>query len=54
MGMIEKFYTFIIFLAVVTGLLLGKVDLIQAHADSILIPLLVIMLYLTFLTHSIS
>ncbi|WP_025027917.1 arsenic resistance protein [Caldalkalibacillus mannanilyticus] len=49
MGMIEKFYTFIIFLAVVTGLLLGKVDLIQAHADSILIPLLVIMLYLTFL-----
>jgi arsenite transporter len=48
-SLIEKLYTFIIFSAVVIGLSIGQVELIRAHAESFIVPLLVAMLYITFL-----
>ena len=49
MNLFEKLYTFIIFLAVIIGVSLGQVQLIQANAESLIVPLLVVMLYITFL-----
>jgi arsenite transporter len=45
----EKLYTFIIFVAVVVGISLGQVQPIRANVASIIVPLLVTMLYITFL-----
>ncbi|MFX3625409.1 MAG: arsenic resistance protein [Ectobacillus sp.] len=49
MNLIEKLYTFIIFLAVIIGLSIGQVELIRANAESFIVPILVAMLYITFL-----
>ncbi|RIW32008.1 arsenic resistance protein [Bacillus salacetis] len=49
MNLFEKLYTLIIFLAVVTGLVIGQSGVISAHADRFVAPLLVAMLYITFL-----
>jgi ACR3 family arsenite efflux pump ArsB len=49
MSLLEKLYSLIIFLAVVVGLSLGQIDLIRAYAESFILPLLVAMLYITFL-----
>jgi ACR3 family arsenite efflux pump ArsB len=49
MSLIEKLYTFIIFLAVLTGLTLAQAEHIRANAESFILPLLVAMLYITFL-----
>jgi len=50
MGILEKLQTFIIFFAVGLGLLLGQVNIIEQHADSLVIPFLFLMLYGLFLT----
>lgn len=49
MNLIEKLYTFIIFLAVIIGISIGQAELIRANAESFIVPLLVAMLYITFL-----
>ncbi|KUP04267.1 arsenic resistance protein [Bacillus coahuilensis p1.1.43] len=49
MNLIEKLYTFIIFTAVIIGILIGQVESISTNADSFIVPLLVAMLYITFL-----
>ncbi len=49
MGLIEKLYTVIIFGAVIIGISIGQIDLIQVNAESFIVPLLVAMLYITFL-----
>ncbi|SER33118.1 Arsenite efflux pump ArsB, ACR3 family [Gracilibacillus ureilyticus] len=49
MNLLEKMYTLIILLSVITGLALGNVDLIRLNAESIIVPLLAAMLYITFL-----
>lgn len=49
MGLFEKLYTLIIFLAVIIGISIGQVELIRANAESFIVPLLVAMLYITFL-----
>ncbi|UTR13990.1 bile acid:sodium symporter [Salipaludibacillus sp. LMS25] len=49
MSLLEKLYSLIIFLAVVVGLSLGQINLISTHAESFILPLLVAMLYITFL-----
>ncbi|WP_264740602.1 arsenic resistance protein [Cytobacillus firmus] len=49
MNLIEKLYTLIIFLAVIIGISIGQVELIRAHAESFIVPLLVAILYITFL-----
>lgn len=50
MGIIEKFQTVIILSAVGLGLLLGQVPIIGQHAESLVIPFLLLMLYGLFLT----
>ena len=49
MNLIEKLYTLIIFLAVIIGIGIGQAELIRANAESFIVPLLVAMLYITFL-----
>ncbi len=49
MNLLEKLYTFIIFLAVLIGIGIGQTELIRANAESFIVPLLVAMLYITFL-----
>ncbi|MED4015785.1 arsenic resistance protein [Sutcliffiella cohnii] len=49
MGIFEKLYTILILIAVALGLILGQVSNIAMHADKIIMPLLIIMLYVTFL-----
>ncbi|RKD24567.1 arsenic resistance protein [Ammoniphilus oxalaticus] len=49
MGLFEKLYTLIIFVAVMMGISIGQVELIRANADNFIVPLLVAMLYITFL-----
>ncbi|KHF39275.1 arsenic resistance protein [Halalkalibacter okhensis] len=49
MNLFERLYTLIIFLAVVIGIGIGKVELIRENAESFIVPLLVAMLYITFL-----
>jgi arsenite transporter len=48
-SLFEKLYTFIIFLAVIVGISVGQVQHIRANAESFIVPLLVAMLYITFL-----
>lgn len=49
MNLIEKLYTIIIFSAVTIGILIGQVETISSNAKSFILPLLVAMLYITFL-----
>ncbi|ADC51661.1 arsenite efflux protein ACR3 family [Alkalihalophilus pseudofirmus OF4] len=49
MSVIEKLYSIIILAAVILGLSLGQVDLIRIHAESLIVPFLLAMLYITFL-----
>ncbi|WP_158736045.1 arsenic resistance protein [Alteribacillus sp. YIM 98480] len=49
MNVVEKLYTFIIFLSVIIGISIGQVERIQMNAGSFISPLLVAMLYITFL-----
>ena len=49
MSLIEKLYTFIIFSAVIIGILIGQVETVSANAERFIVPLLVAMLYITFL-----
>ncbi|SDZ83420.1 Arsenite efflux pump ArsB, ACR3 family [Thalassobacillus cyri] len=49
MNLFEKLYTLIIFSAVVIGIGIGQVELIRTNAESFIVPLLVAMLYITFL-----
>ena len=49
MNLIEKLYTFIIFTAVIIGIFIGQVEAISTNAESFIVPLLVAMLYITFL-----
>ncbi|MCG1010901.1 arsenic resistance protein [Salinicoccus sp. ID82-1] len=49
MHLIEKLYTLIIFLAVIIGIGMGQVEIIRTNAESFIVPLLVVMLYITFL-----
>ncbi len=49
MNLIEKLYTVIIFLAVFIGISIGQIELIRANAEIFIVPLLVAMLYITFL-----
>lgn len=49
MNLFEKLYTVIIFLAAAIGIFAGKINAIQENAEYFITPLLVLMLYLTFL-----
>lgn len=49
MSLFEKLYTLIIFLAVMIGIGLGQMELIRANAETFILPLLIAMLYITFL-----
>lgn len=49
MSLLEKLYSIIIFFAVVSGISIGQVELIRMNAESLIVPLLVAMLYITFL-----
>ncbi len=48
-SLIEKWYSFIIFLAVLIGLSLGQFEILRTISESFIVPLLVAMLYITFL-----
>ncbi|WP_078427697.1 arsenic resistance protein [Alkalihalobacterium alkalinitrilicum] len=49
MNLFEKLYTLIIFSAVMIGIGIGQVELIRTNAESFIVPLLVAMIYITFL-----
>lgn len=49
MNVFEKLYTLIIFLAVMLGIGIGQAEFIRTGAESFIVPLLVAMLYMTFL-----
>ncbi|MCM3672017.1 bile acid:sodium symporter [Mesobacillus maritimus] len=49
MNLLEKLYTLIIFLAVIIGIGLGQAEMIRINAESFIVPLLIGMLYITFL-----
>ncbi|WP_332692171.1 arsenic resistance protein [Halalkalibacter lacteus] len=49
MSLLEKFYTLIIFLAIIIGISIGHMEGIRTSAENFIVPLLVAMLYLTFL-----
>ncbi len=49
LGLFEKLYTVLIISSVLIGLIIGQVDGIEIFADKIILPLLIIMPYLTFL-----
>ncbi|MGF2617323.1 arsenic resistance protein [Rossellomorea vietnamensis] len=49
MNLFEKLYTLIIFMAVVIGILIGQIESVKIHAERFIVPLLIAMLYITFL-----
>ena len=49
MKFIEKIYSLLIFFSVVLGLILGQISIIQTNAELFIIPLLIGMLYISFL-----
>ncbi|WP_142828613.1 arsenic resistance protein [Planococcus soli] len=49
MSLFEKLYTVITFLAAVIGIAAGQIGALQENADRVIVPLLIVMLYLTFL-----
>ncbi|WP_370622252.1 arsenic resistance protein [Bacillus sp. JCM 19034] len=54
MNLLEKCYTLLILAAVVIGLCIGQINGIGLYAEGAITPLLMIMLYLTFLNIPIS
>ncbi|GAE31387.1 arsenic resistance protein [Alkalihalobacillus hemicellulosilyticus] len=54
MNLLEKSYTFLILAAIIIGLSLGRVSGIPIYAEAVITPLLMLMLYLTFLNIPIS
>ncbi|SIS46121.1 arsenic resistance protein [Salimicrobium flavidum] len=48
MNIIEKLYTPIIFVAILIGMGLGQFQMVSRNAESFLVPLLMVMLYITF------
>lgn len=49
MSLLEKLYSFIIFLAVIIGIGFGQFDIVRDHAESFIVPFLMAMLYIAFL-----
>lgn len=49
MGLFKKLYTLFIIASVVTGLIAGQVSGVELYADRFILPLLMMMLYLTLL-----
>lgn len=49
MSLIEKLYSFIIFISVIVGIGIGQFETVRGSAEFFIVPLLVIMLYITFL-----
>lgn len=49
MSLFEKLYTVIILLAAVIGIGAGQIEAIRTNAEHVIVPLLIVMLYLTFL-----
>src|SRR5690625_1734087 len=49
MSLIEKLYSFIIFASVIVGIGIGQFETIRGSAEFFIVPLLIIMLYITFL-----
>lgn len=49
MNIVEKLYTVIILSAAVIGIGAGRIEMIQENAEHFIVPLLMVMLYLTFL-----
>src|SRR5690625_3061769 len=49
MSLIEKLYSFIIFISVTIGIGIGQFEIVRGSAEIFIVPLLVIMLYITFL-----
>lgn len=49
MNLFEKLYALIILSAAAIGIFVGQIDAIQANAERFIVPLLVLMLYITFL-----
>ncbi|MDQ0429451.1 ACR3 family arsenite efflux pump ArsB [Planomicrobium stackebrandtii] len=49
MSLFEKLYTVLILLAAVIGIGAGQIEAIRTNAEHVIIPLLLVMLYLTFL-----
>ncbi|WP_216827636.1 arsenic resistance protein [Alkalihalobacterium elongatum] len=49
MSLFEKLYSLVIILAVVIGVLLGQLAVVRENAEVFIVPLLVAMLYITFL-----
>ena len=49
-GILEKFQTLIILLAVGSGILLGQIGVIERYAETLVVPFLFLMLYGLFLT----
>lgn len=54
MGLFEKLYTLLIFISIVVGMFIGKFDFISTNIDKLIVPLLIIMLYFSFLQIPIS
>ena len=50
MSKLEKLQTFIILLAVGTGLLLGQIEVVRIYAEYLIVPVLAAMLYGLFLS----
>jgi ACR3 family arsenite efflux pump ArsB len=49
MGFLEKIYSLLIMIAVMTGLLLGQINGVSPVADAVIVPLLIVMLFFTFI-----
>src|SRR5690625_1058331 len=54
MNLIEKLYSIIIFISVLIGISLGQFNFVRENAELFIVPLLVAMLYITFLQIPIS
>src|SRR5699024_9142595 len=54
MNLIEKLYSIIIFISVLIGISLGQFSFVRINAEFFIVPLLVAMLYITFLQIPIS
>lgn len=48
MSFLEKLYSFLIMIAVIVGLFLGEIHGVSAFADAVIVPLLILMLFFTF------
>ncbi|SDI66917.1 arsenic resistance protein [Alteribacillus bidgolensis] len=50
MNIVEKLYSIIILTAVFIGLVIGQFEIIKSHANWLIFPLLLVMLYFTFIS----